>query len=309
MVQYPNQPPPGEIIPNIQMDRVSGRRFVDAPAHYGTLGSLAEKFGRDMAAHRHDQCFQIHFIESGTLTLALDSVPHQSSGPVLFFTPPAVPHAFVTNDDAHGHVLTIDRSLAWQCIDSDASLSRRDLERPHYLALSGAEGRHDARQLIRLFRMMRAETQTAAAGGSAAVQALTSLILVAVLRLVAGETQEAAPRRHEQSLYRRFNDLVEHRFPEHWPISRYATHLAITEVRLTNICRRVGDKTPKQIAIERLFLESRRLLAFSSLSVGDIASVLGYDDSSYFARLFHKREGMSPSQYRARIKDLGNTAA
>ena len=287
------------IIPNILMDKISGRRFADAPVHYGTLGSLAETFGRDMAVHRHDQCFQIHFIETGTLALNLDHVSYRASAPVLFFTPPLVPHAFVTNDDAHGHVITIDRSLAWHCIDSDATLSRRDLEQPHCLILGGVEGRHEARKLTRLFRMMRDETESIAGGGAAAVHALASLILVAVLRLVGDPAQESAPRRHDQNLFRKFSDLVERHFPEHWPVAQYAAQLCITEPRLTDLCRRVAGQSPKQIAIERLFLESRRLLVFSSLGIHEIAVALGYEDTSYFSRLFHKREGMSPSEYRA----------
>ena len=45
---------------------------------------------------------------------------------------------------------------------------------------------------------------------------------------------------------------------------------------------------------------SRRavLLADPLRSTAEVASMVGYDDSSYFARAFKKRTGMTPTQYR-----------
>ena len=295
----------GPVIPNIVMERLAGRSLADAPVHYGTLGSLADQLGRDMAAHRHEGCFQIHFIEAGALTLSLDGVAFAAQGPVFFFTPPSVTHAFATNDEAHGHVLTLDRALVWQWVDADGSLSRQTLDRPCCRVLVGAEGRHAARGLTRLFRMLRAEAGSQTPGGAAAVLALSQLILVAVLRWAGGEAEESRPRRQEQTLYRRFSDLIEQHFAEHWPVARYGEALAVTEVRLTDLCRRVAGESPKQIVMARLFMEARRLLAFSNLSVNEVANALGFEDVSYFSRIFHKREGVSPSRYRARIQQRG----
>jgi AraC-like DNA-binding protein len=44
---------------------------------------------------------------------------------------------------------------------------------------------------------------------------------------------------------------------------------------------------------------ARYLLETSDLSVGDIAAKVGYEDSLYFSRQFHKATGISPTRYRA----------
>ena len=44
------------------------------------------------------------------------------------------------------------------------------------------------------------------------------------------------------------------------------------------------------------------LLDGSDLSVGAIASRLGYDDPLYFSRLFSRTVGISPRRYRASIR-------
>ena len=45
--------------------------------------------------------------------------------------------------------------------------------------------------------------------------------------------------------------------------------------------------------------EARRLLENYVMPVADIAAAVGFDDPSYFARVFRRTVGMSPSDYRA----------
>jgi AraC-like DNA-binding protein/CheY-like chemotaxis protein len=46
-------------------------------------------------------------------------------------------------------------------------------------------------------------------------------------------------------------------------------------------------------------LQSKRLLGISQVAVSDVAAMAGFNDPSYFARLFRKRTGISPTAYRA----------
>jgi AraC family transcriptional activator of pobA len=48
----------------------------------------------------------------------------------------------------------------------------------------------------------------------------------------------------------------------------------------------------------RLILESKRLLAHSDLNISEIAYQLGFDDASYFARLFKQIVLTSPREFR-----------
>jgi AraC-like DNA-binding protein/ligand-binding sensor protein len=53
--------------------------------------------------------------------------------------------------------------------------------------------------------------------------------------------------------------------------------------------------------------ESKKLLANKSLSVMDISGMVGFEDQSYFSKVFKKQEGVSPAQYRKRF--CNNAAA
>ena len=46
-------------------------------------------------------------------------------------------------------------------------------------------------------------------------------------------------------------------------------------------------------------IQAKRLLTNPTMSVADVASAVGFNDPSYFTRVFRKQEGVSPSEYRA----------
>ena len=57
-------------------------------------------------------------------------------------------------------------------------------------------------------------------------------------------------------------------------------------------------------------LQSKRLLGNPHVAVSDVAAMAGFNDPSYFARLFRKRTGISPSVYRASLlKDAKSSEA
>jgi AraC family 4-hydroxyphenylacetate 3-monooxygenase operon regulatory protein len=281
------------------MDLAPDRGAPHVLVHYGTLESLADFFGRDRAAHRHDHFFQAHFIEQGDLRLKLDGIDFTASGPLVFLTPPSVPHAFRIDPKAAGHVLTIHQSLVRRIFDADPSLPGGKLGAPFCLPLEGAEGRHEARNLSRLFGLLRREVETRRIGDDSAIAALSALILVALFRLSHAPTETAVPRQHDLRLYRKFNDLVEQNFARHWTVADYATALNMTQARLNDLCQRIAAKSPKRIAHERLLLEARRLLTFSRFPVNEIAGALGFEDVGYFCRFFKHQQGVTPSNFRA----------
>jgi AraC-like DNA-binding protein len=49
---------------------------------------------------------------------------------------------------------------------------------------------------------------------------------------------------------------------------------------------------------QRVVLEAKRLLYHSDKSIKEIAGELGYDDYSYFTRLFVKVSGLTPVAFR-----------
>ncbi|TXK46802.1 helix-turn-helix domain-containing protein [Pontibacter qinzhouensis] len=131
--------------------------------------------------------------------------------------------------------------------------------------------------------------------------AILSRYLYILLRYLLLESvqiiKQLTPPRHSERLFQ-LSHLVEEYFREHRPITFYADALAITPKHLNSLCRKYLNTTVADMQHERLLLESKRLLYFSSLSVKEIAFELGFEDASYFVRFFKRLTSTTPMQFR-----------
>ena len=92
--------------------------------------------------------------------------------------------------------------------------------------------------------------------------------------------------------------------PERMPltIASYAEESLISANYLSRLVKRfTGRSVGAWIDIVRI-QRAKRLLASTSLSIIDIAASVGVEDQSYFARLFKKETGMTPSAFRKKMQ-------
>lgn len=289
-------------IPNINIGQVYDQRYSDAEVHYDKLGNLAGFFGRNMPVHRHDRFFQVHYVKSGTVRVYLDDQQYVESGPMFFLTPPTIPHSFVTEPDADGHVLTVRQQLVWQLLEADPALVSGSQVAPACVALSGLQGRFagEARRLALLFDELHSEINGAQAGRGPALDSLTRLLMLSLLRLCARSLPAKQTRHEDLQVFHRFNELIEAHYLEHWPLSRYARGVGVTEARLNDVCRRIADLPSKRLILERLMQEAKRLLLFTGSSANEICYSLGFKDPAYFSRFFLRYAQVTPGEYRQR---------
>src|SRR5574344_1484495 len=233
-----------EPIPNINIGQVYDQRYADEDVHYEALGKLADFFGHNMPVHRHDRFFQLHYLTRGAVRVYLDDQQYSESAPLFFLTPPTIPHAFVTHPDSEGHVLTVRQQLVWPLLEAHRSQSGEPrLVSPTCVALGAPDARHasEVEHLDRLFAMLADEFGQQLPARNASLQALTQLIFIALLRLSAEPVKNQHVRHDNLQIFHRFNALIEDRYREHWPLSRYAEAMGVTEARLNDICRRIAD--------------------------------------------------------------------
>lgn len=99
-----------------------------------------------------------------------------------------------------------------------------------------------------------------------------------------------------------FQGLLEKYAQEHRKLSDYAQKIQVSVDYLNEQCKITLDKTARQLLQERTLLEAKRLLAYSSQSVKEIAYILSFDDPSYFNRFFKKHTGKTPNEFRESIQ-------
>ena len=81
-------------------------------------------------------------------------------------------------------------------------------------------------------------------------------------------------------------------------VAFYAKELHLPPKYLSEILLTVTGRSAKAIILDYILLEAKSLLRQSTMSVQDISIWLGYEDFSYFTKVFRKKEGVTPLAYR-----------
>jgi AraC-like DNA-binding protein len=100
----------------------------------------------------------------------------------------------------------------------------------------------------------------------------------------------------------KFEELVNANFKNIKSPNAYAELLHISERHLNRICKTTVNKTVGDVIHERVILEAKRMLAKSRNTINEVAQELGYDDTTYFSRLFKKEASMTASEFIKHIK-------
>lgn len=80
--------------------------------------------------------------------------------------------------------------------------------------------------------------------------------------------------------------------------SYYALRLNISESYLNEAIKKATGFTVTYWIQQQIMLEAKRLLCFSKLTVKEIAHALGYDDHTYFSKLFRQAAQTTPLAFR-----------
>lgn len=291
-------------IPNLNLIQTYDKFYQSTYIQYESLGNLATFFGRVMHLHRHDQYYQLHFIHHGTVHLQLGDQEYIETAPLLFFTPPLIPHSFITEPNATGQVLTIHQSLVDQLFKSINHTELRLKTIAACITLFDLpEHLQPFRKMLELaFDGLHSENQTNANfGQNPSLINWSQLIFTNLFRLM-DNIKSANPSTHNQSaLFRQYLSLIENHYHQHYPLSHYAAELNTTEGHLNKVCRRIANASSKQLIHERIILEAKYLLAHTNQSIQQIAFQLGFQDPAYFTRFFTKNIQITPKNYRSSV--------
>lgn len=96
----------------------------------------------------------------------------------------------------------------------------------------------------------------------------------------------------------KFTSLLENNFRSTQKVNFYSENLNLTYNSLARYTTNYCNKTPKEIIVERLILEIKRLLAGSNAPIKEIAFNLGFDEPTNLVKYFKKYTGVTPSEFR-----------
>lgn len=108
----------------------------------------------------------------------------------------------------------------------------------------------------------------------------------------------AIPFNAAVQLTHEFRMALEQDFADRRRVQDYAQMLGVTASHFVETVRQTTGYTPGYLIQERLMLEAKRLLVFTSLSTVEIAYRLSFKNPSQFGHWFREREALSPGTFR-----------
>jgi len=130
------------------------------------------------------------------------------------------------------------------------------------------------------------------------IRSLTDILYIELSRLYDSKITYS---KHQSGNYisqlKRLEDLIDASYLREKSAAYYADKMNISTKHLNRIVQNLVGKTTSDLITERIMLEAQRLLSGTNITIAELTDFLGYEDQSYFSRLFKKRLGVTPSEF------------
>ena len=257
----------------------------------------------EIAQHRHADLGQLLYVQAGQAVLDVEGQVRRIDEPSIQVVPPMCVHGFRFSNDIAGYVLTLAMPLFNWLQDSLADAAPSLLQAGCY-AVGADKGYVDL-----LCERINHEYAAPAPGRDFLLRSLVGALAAWVGRQQLEQRAEQWRPERGQVHISAFTRLVEQHYREHWPVGRYASELAITSAQLNNVSRRLLGQSALEHTHQRLLLEAKRNLVYTTMTVAQVSDLLGFSEVAYFSRFFRRLEGISPREFRQQQPDYARGAA
>lgn len=252
----------------------------------------AYDFLASLPLHRDDNYLFIFMEEgNGSLTVDFETVPLEERQ--LFFLFPGQVHGDINCRDSEGWSISITSPLI---NDSFKQIFELLLFQQRPIQIS-QEVFEQSRKLLELLH----ENFISGNSGDFHLQMIHSLLnslLTVYARAFSESMQDKGHAYRPFQIARDFRMALSRDVKEEKKPSAYAEKLNISQVYLNKAVKSVTGFTVSYWIIHEVMILAKRLLWYTSLDVKEIAYNLGYDDHTYFYRLFKKTNTITPIAFR-----------
>jgi AraC family transcriptional regulator, transcriptional activator of pobA len=249
--------------------------------------------------HKHSTYITILFIKGkGEHQIDFDTYAIKPGS--VFLLSPGQVHCWKVSKDAEGFVFFhtkefYDNIFLKRKIENYPFFYLQQNYPVIYLSIS------DTKRVERNFQEIYQEYKERLKGWEIKLEALADLVYIELSRLYTNKTENGKISDPSYLKVKKLQKFIDEYFKSKKFPSDYADLMNMSTRHLSRICREVLNKSTGDLIIERILIEARRLLIQKDITVAMVADELGYDDYSYFIRMFKKNTGVSPKEFQASI--------
>jgi AraC-like DNA-binding protein len=278
-------------ISNFNYNTVNSELYVNSFKNHLKDHSFIEK------PHRHNFYLLVLFTH-GSGIHEIDFDRYEINRGSLFMLQPGQIHSWKLSDDIDGYIVFYSQEIYNLHFGNnkieDYSFYQSVKSNPELIY-----NEEELQEIEVYFHLMKKESELVKSKQKEAILNLLDLINIQISRKYLPENNHKTPiYNHEIN---QFEKLIDIYFKSEKSPSFYASKMSITLKHLNRICKTILNKTATELITERVILEAKRLLINQNKSISQIADELNYDNYSYFAKLFKKETGNSPSEFRRNL--------
>lgn len=247
--------------------------------------------------HRHDFYATILFTH-GSGIHEIDFQKYEVSRGSLFFMSPGQIHSWELSADIDGYIFFCSQDF-YEIHYVNQKLRSfpffGSVHFPRKLELDN----YDFRDFIRIIQHLENEYFAQNLMKNGLILSLLSQVFINATRLFSRDFEHLSSSAGLSYFkhYQDFEDLLEENFTREKSVSFYASAMNISPKHLNRIIQTVIQKKTTDLITERVILEAKRMLIYLDENLVEIAFRLGYEEYSYFVRVFRKSSGMTPTQF------------
>lgn len=259
----------------IRIRKMTGLHQEDEPIHY---------------LHQDDY-YVFGLVEKGTCRFLIDFEEQRIEAGEMIVVQPGQVHSYISSEQMAGTALIVDESYIspdYKRIFDEYALGTAPfpIDKPD---------RQELHQLLDILQKRLCEDDMRSISHSLAETCIG--IVAEILRKKSCATPQASNRQKE--IVMAFKSLSEKELSRHHQPAWYASQLNISAVYLNEVVRQVTHQNVSNYIRSQIMLHAKRLLAYSDITIKEIAYSLGFEDHAYFSRLFTQAVGTSPTAFRA----------
>lgn len=259
------------------------------------LGTRSVDFGWEIEPHLHPGMWQIFFITTGQFDLSLADRQQKLTAPCLLLIPPLALHGFKFNPEVSGQILSFSH-LYYQSVAAERIPNKWQDDQVY--TIRSFEEPYPPQLISTIIDFIERELETPLPGKETMLRACMQQLLLVIYRLTKTTDNTGGKKQVQASQhYLKFLQLLEKAGGD-TSVTVMATQIGISAVHLNRICQEEAGRSAGKLLQERLIREAKKYLIYTSYPVTEIAYLLRFEYSNYFARFFRKHTGQSPKEFR-----------
>ena len=258
---------------------------------------LDANFSMDESNHRHTY-EELIWVKSGTGSQLIDNQTYSITPNTLYLISKGQVHNFQEGKDMEAYVIGFSPSFLSTYSPLRFSIISKKLKKFTSIPIKASV--IAALDLLILQMLREYHLPKSTIGRNETLSWFLMIFLTIIERSIhrIAPPNELLKPDYKFSIFQELLQLIEINYKSQHQLSFYTQKLGISARNLTSYAKIHSGKTAKQLIVQRIVSEAKRLLIFTPQNLKEVAMNLGFEETSYFIRVFRIQTQTTPQVFR-----------